>query len=77
MFWGERVSWVIHSNIGEGRFDKSGGRRWRDGICLLSDLSYPHFNLDLPPFVCFCAFHKPPRGMGSASTLNFFDICQL
>ena len=59
---------VIGSNFEEGRFDKSGDRRWRDGICLLPDLSYQHFNLDLLPICLLFTFHPPTRGLGDAST---------
>lgn len=56
----EKFSWVLFLVIlfELGRFDKSGGRRWRDGICLLPDLSYPHFNLDLRDHLF--AFHFSP-----------------
>ena len=58
----EKFSWVLFLVIlfELGRFDKSGGRRWRDGICLLPDLSYPHFNLDLRDHLF--AFHFSPCG---------------
>ena len=70
----EKFSWVLFLVIlfELGRFDKSGGRRWRDGICLLPDLSYPHFNLDLRAICLLFTFH-PPSPCGRCINIQLYN----